>query len=112
MQTSSLERIIQYVDMVSKPLEIVYRANGAAVEGLANRNGNRWKLVGEGKDFSWGDAQNNGTGHKCKLTKNMFLHSDMLKLCRKKNTTSVSSSLTQLFFTSRKIALRTNEIKR
>ena len=48
MGTPSLERIIQYVDLALKALEIVYRANGAAVEGLADRNGHRRKVVGEG----------------------------------------------------------------
>ena len=41
--------IIQDVDLALKLLEIVYRENGAAVEGLADRNGHRWKVVGEGK---------------------------------------------------------------
>ena len=41
----------------------------------------------------------------------MFLQSDMLKLCLKKNTTSLSSPLTQLCFTIRKLALRGNGVK-
>ena len=48
MVTSSLERIIQDMDLALKTLEIFYRANGAAVEGLADRNGHRHKVVGEG----------------------------------------------------------------
>ena len=84
MGTPSSARIIQYVDMALKALEIVYRANGAAVEGLADRNGHRRKVVGEGKSVSCGGAQNKGKGRKYELTKNMFLHSDMLKLCLKK----------------------------
>ena len=43
-------------------LEIVYRANGAAVEGLDDRNGHRQKVVGEGKSVSWGVARNKGKG--------------------------------------------------
>ena len=69
-------------------------------------------MVGEGENVSWGGAWTKGKGHECKLTKKMFLHSDMLKLCLKKNTTSLSSSLTQLFFTIRKLVLRDNEIKK
>ena len=55
-------------------LEIVYCAYGADVEGV----------VGEGKSVSWGVAQTKGEVRKCKLTKMIFLHSDLLKLCLKK----------------------------
>ena len=112
MGTPSLARIIQDVDLSLKSLEIVYRANGAAVEGLADRNGHRQKVVGEGESVSWGGARTKVKGRECELTKKMFLHSDLLMLCLKKNTTSVSSSLTQLFFTIIKLALRTNDVKR
>ena len=98
METPSLARIIQDVDLELKALEIVYCANGAAVEGLADRNGHRRKMVGEGESFSWGGAHTKGKGPKCELTKKMFLHTDLLKLCLKKNRRSMSSSLTQLFF--------------
>ena len=84
MGTPSLARITQYVDLALKALEIVYRANGAAVEGLDDRNGHRRKVVGEGKSVSWGGAWTKGKGRECELTKQMFLHSDMLKLCLKK----------------------------
>ena len=43
MGTPSSARIIKDVDMALKALEIVYRANGASVEGLADRNGHRCK---------------------------------------------------------------------
>ena len=66
-----------------KVLEIVYPVNGASVEGLADSNGNRKKEVGKGKSDSWRGARNKGEGRECKLTKNMFFHSDLLKLCRK-----------------------------
>ena len=112
MGTPSSARMIQDVDMVLKALEVVYHANGAAIEGLADRNGHRQKVVGEGKSVSWGGARTKGKERECELTKNMFLHSDLLKLCLEENTTSMSSSLTQLCFTIRKLALRTNEIKR
>ena len=59
-------------------------ANGDAVEVLADRNGHRQLLVGKGKSFSWGGARTKGKGRECELTKNMFLHSDLLKLCLKK----------------------------
>ena len=39
MGTPSSARIIEDVDLALKALEIVYRANGAAVEGVADRNG-------------------------------------------------------------------------
>ena len=61
-------------------------------------------VVGEVKSISWGGAQTKGEVHKRELTKNMFLHSDLL--------TSLTSSLTPLFFTIKKLALRTNDIKR
>ena len=84
MGTPPSASIIQDVDLALKALEIVYRENGAAVEGLADRNGHRRKLVGEGTSFSWGGARTKGKGRECELTKNMFLHSDLLKLCLKK----------------------------
>ena len=61
-------------------------------------------VVGEVKGVSWGGTQNKGEVHKRKLTNKMFFHSDLL--------TSLSSSLTPLFFTIRKLVLRNNEIKR
>ena len=48
MGTPSLARIIQDVDLELKALEIFYRVNGAAVEGLANSNGHIRTVVGEG----------------------------------------------------------------
>ena len=84
MGTPSSERIIQDVDLGLKALESVYRENGAAVERLADSNGHRRKVVGEGESVSWGGARNKGKGRECKLTKNRFLHSDLLKLCLKK----------------------------
>ena len=112
MGTPSSARIIEDVDLALKALEIFYLVNGASVEGLTDRNGHRRKVVDEGKSVSWGGAQTKGKGHECKLTKKMFFHSDLLKLCLKKNGRSMSSFLTQLFFTIRKLALRTNDIKR
>ena len=78
----------------SQALEIVFSAHAGAVE----------KLLGEGDSVSWGGARTKGEVHKWKLTKNMFLHSDLL--------TSLISSLTQLFITIRKLALRGNGVKR
>ena len=54
MGTSSSVRIIEDLDLALKVLEIVYRANGAAVEGTADRNGHIYKEVGEGEIISWG----------------------------------------------------------
>ena len=90
--------IIQDVDLALKALEIFYRTNGDEVEWMADRNGHIRKVVGEGKSVSWGGARSKGKGRECELTKNMFLHSDFLKLCLKKITTSLSFSLTSLFF--------------
>ena len=84
MGTPSSARIIENVDLELKASEIVYLANGAAVEGLADMNGHRRKFVGEGKSVSWGGARTKGKGRKCELTNKMFLHSDLLKLCLKK----------------------------
>ena len=56
MGTPSLAQIIQDVDLALKALEIVYRDSGAAVEGLADRNGHKNKEVGKGKSVSWGGA--------------------------------------------------------
>ena len=84
MGSPSSARIIEDVDLALKALEIVYLANGAAVEGLADRNGHRRKVMGEGKLVSWVVAPTKGKGRDCELTKNMFLHSDLLKLCLKK----------------------------
>ena len=84
MGTPSSARIIQDVDLALKALEIFYLENGAAVEGLADRNGHRQKVVGEAKSVSSGVARTKGKGRECELTKNIFLHSDLLKLCLKK----------------------------
>ena len=54
MGTPSSAQIIEDVDLVLKALEIVYLENGAPVEGLADRNGHRRKVVGEGKSVIWG----------------------------------------------------------
>ena len=56
MITPSSARIIQDIDLALKVLEIIYHANGSAVEVLADSNGQRWKVVGEGKSVSWGGA--------------------------------------------------------
>ena len=61
-------------------------------------------VVGEGESVSWGGVQTKGEVHKREVTKNMFLRSDVL--------TSLSTSLPLLFFTIKKLALRTSEIKR
>ena len=78
----------------SQALDIVHRAHAGAIEGV----------VGEGESVSRGGARTKGEVRKRELTKNMFLHSDLL--------TSLSSSLTQLCFTIRKLALRGNGVKR
>ena len=47
MGTPSSARITKDVDLELKELEIVYRANGDAVEGMADRNGHRRKMADE-----------------------------------------------------------------
>ena len=96
--TPSSASIIEDVDRALEALLIVFGANGYEVEGLADRNDHRRKEAGEGKSVSWGGEQTKGEGRECELTKNMFLHSYLLQLCLKKNGRSLSSSLTQLFF--------------
>ena len=100
------------VDLALNELEIVYLANGAAVEGLADSNVHRRKVVGEKKSVSWGGAGTKGKGREYELTKNMFLHSDLLKFCLKKKRKINEFFLDTTFFTIRKLALRTNDIKR
>ena len=81
MGTPSSTRIIQDVDLALKALEILYRENGAAVEGLADRNGHRRKVVGKGKSVRCGGARTKGEGRECELAKKMLFHSDLFKLC-------------------------------
>ena len=68
MGTPSSARIIQDVDLALKGLEIFYRANGAAVEGLDDRNGHSQKVVDEENIVSWGGARTKGKG--CKASAN------------------------------------------
>ena len=84
MGTPCSARIIQDVDLALKALEIVYLENGAAFEGIADRNGHRRKVAGKGKSVRCGGARTKDEGRKCELTKNMFFHSDLLKLCHMK----------------------------
>ena len=84
METPFSVRIIEDVYLALKVLEIVYRANGAAVGGLADRNDHRRKEVSKGKSVIWGGARTKGEGRECELTKNMFFHSGLFKLCHKK----------------------------
>ena len=81
MGTPCSARIIQDVNLALKALGIVYRENGAAVEGLAGRNGHRRKVVGKGKTVRCGGARTKGEGSECKLAKKVFFHSYLLKLC-------------------------------
>ena len=106
--TPSLARILQDVDLALKALEIVYCANGDAVEGLADRNGHRREVVGGVKSVSWRGAPNKGKGRKCELTKKMFLHSDMLKFCLKKKRKISEIFPDTSFFMIIKITLQTN----
>ena len=81
MGTPSSARIIQDVDLALKVLESVYRENGAAVEGLDDRNGHRRKVLCKGKSVRCGGARTKGEGCECELSKKMLFHSYLLKLC-------------------------------
>ena len=59
----------------------MYRENIGAVEGLADRNRHRRKVVGKGKSVGCGGAWTKGEGRECELSKKMLYHSDLLKLC-------------------------------
>ena len=72
MGSPSSARIIQDVDLALKALDIVCRANRAAVEGVADRNGHRQKVVGEGESVIWVGARTKVKGRECKLTKKSF----------------------------------------
>ena len=109
MGSHSLAKIIPDVDMALKALEIFSHAHGAAFEGLSNINGHRRILVGEGESVSWGGARNKDKGRECELTKNIFFHSDMLNLCLKKNPKINQFFPDTIFFTIKKLALRTND---
>ena len=65
---SSIENVYRVLEL----LEIVFSANCAAVEGLADINGHRRKLVGEGKSVSWGGTRTKGGGRECELIKNVL----------------------------------------
>ena len=82
--TPSSARIIEDVDRALEALKIVVRANGAAVQGIADIDGHIRKEVGRCKSFSWGDTQTKGEDCECKLTKNMFFHRDLLRVSEEK----------------------------
>ena len=52
--TPSSSSIIEDVDRALEGLDLSFIVNGAAVEGLVDRNWHRRKEVGEGKSVSWG----------------------------------------------------------
>ena len=89
MVTPSPVRIMEDVDLAFQYLEIVYRENGDAVEGLADRNGHRHKVLGEGVSVRWGVTRTKIKVREFELTKNMFLHSDLLKLCMNKEHNNI-----------------------
>ena len=109
--TPSSDRIIEDVDRSLEALLIVFCRNSASVEGLVYRNGHRRKETGERKSVSWGGSQTKGEICECKLTKNMFLHSDLLQLYLKKKWKITEFFPVATVFFIKKSALRTNEIK-
>ena len=96
--THSSARIIQYVNMELKEFEFFYRASGSVVDGLADNNGHKPEVVSEGKCLSWGGERTKGKWCGCKLTKEMFLHSDLLNFClnTKQNITKFFPDTTML----------------
>ena len=85
----------------SQALEIVYHAHGAAVEGV----------VGEGESVSWRGARTKGEVRECGITKKMFLHSDLLKLCLKKKHNIPEFFPDTTMFYDLKLALWGNRVK-
>ena len=81
MGTPSSTRIIKYVNLALKSLEIVYRENGASIEGLADINGHRRRVVGKGGIVRCGGAKTKGEVRECELAKKMLLHCYLSKLC-------------------------------
>ena len=73
MGTPSSAWIIQDVDIALKVLEIFYYVNGSSVEGIADRNGPKRKLVGEVGSFSWGGARTKGKGAQVRNYQKYFL---------------------------------------
>ena len=67
---------LQDVDLALKALEILYCENGDAVEGLADINGHRRKVVGKGESVRCGVARTKDEGRECKIAKKMLFHSD------------------------------------
>ena len=55
--TPSSARVIEDVDCALEALEIVFRANGAAFEGITGRNGHILNELGEGRGVSLVCAQ-------------------------------------------------------
>ena len=107
MGTHSSARIIEDVDLTLKALEIVYRANDDAVEGLSDRTEHIYKEVGEGKSFNWRGARTKGEGRECELTKNMFFYSDLLKLCLRGKQKIAEFFPDTTAFTIKELALQT-----
>ena len=67
--------------MALKLLKIFYRANGAAYEEIVYKNRHKQKLLGERESVSWKGVWNKDKGRDFELSKNMFLHNDMLNFC-------------------------------
>ena len=99
VRTPSSARINQDVDLSFKALKIVYRTKGTAVLGLADINGHIREEIGEGESVSWGGAQTKGECCECKLTKNIFFHSDLLQFCLKKKRKITEFFPAATFFT-------------
>ena len=97
--------------MALKALEIVFPINGDAVEGLTDRNGHSHKVVGEVESVSWAGSRTKVDRGECKLTKNMFLRSALLKLCLRTSTIFLCPSQTYLCFIIRKLLLWSNRVK-
>ena len=83
---------------------------GATLEGLKDRNGHIIKELGEGGSFICGGARTKGEVCKFELTKNMFFHSDLLKLCLKKKCKIADFFPDTTIFLLKRV-MQTNEIK-
>ena len=95
-------------------LRLLYKDNSGLhsaldLEGLADRNGNIRKVVGERKSVSCVGAQKKGKGCNCKLTKNMSLQIDLLELFLKRGHNISEFFPDTTYFRIKKLAMRTNE---
>ena len=90
----------------------MYHENRASVEGLVDRNGHRRKVVDNEKSVRCGGSRTKGEVRECELAKKILFHSALLKLCLMKRRKISDFFPDTSFFIIKKLAMRTNDIKR